>query len=101
MASNLFEWTAAFQLTHVVVDACSFALQKAFNRIGKRWVRQPVGACGFDGQESPRHFVLALRPAFKADNSMLNAPLQRLVVADLKMQAVDAGQRSPVAAVGG
>ena len=47
-----------------------------------------------------RHLVLALRAAFEALHAVLDAPLQRLVVAGLEVQAVHPLQRAPVAAVG-
>jgi hypothetical protein len=53
-----------------------------------------------DGQQRARHFVLALGAAFKALVAVFYAPLQGLVVAGLKVQAVHALQGTPVAAIG-
>ena len=53
-----------------------------------------------DRHQGARHLVLALRAAFEAIEAVGDAPLQRLVVAGLEVQAVDALQRAPVAAVG-
>ena len=88
------------QRLQVGVHPFALAFQKAFHRIGKSGVRQPVGAAGLHRQQSPRHFVFALGAAFKAVHAMLNAPLQRLVVAGLKVQAVHAFQRPPIAPIG-
>ena len=52
-------------------------LQKPLYRIGKSRMGQPVGAAGFDGQQSPGHFVLALRAAFKAPDT-IGVILQRM-----------------------
>ena len=58
-----------------------------------------MSAGGFDGQQGACHLVFALRAAFKRGVAVLNAPLQRLVVAGFKMQAIDSGQCAPVAPV--
>jgi len=47
-------------------------------------------AAGFDGKQCTRHFVFALRTAFKPCQALGNAPSNGLVVASLKVQAVHA-----------
>ena len=89
------------QRAHVLRHALAFERQKSIDRISKRWMRQPMRAAGLHRQQGARHFVFALRAAFKALHAVLNAPLQRLVVAGLKVQAIDPLQRAPIAAIGG
>ena len=68
-------------------------------RIRKPGMSQPVGARRLNWQECTGHFVLALGPTLKPVHSVLYAPLQRLVVTGLKVQAIHPFQRAPVAAV--
>ena len=88
------------QVAQVVFNAFALAFQKAGHRVGKAGVRQPVRAAGFDRQQGARHLVFALCAAFKTLVAVRNAPGQWLVVAGLKVQAVHAFQRAPVAAIG-
>jgi len=88
------------QVVKVLANALTLAFQKAFHRIGKRRMSEPVGAGGFDGQQSPRQFVLALGAALKPLVAVLNAPFQWLVVAGFKVKAVHPLQRAPVTPVG-
>ena len=90
--SRLLERAALGQICHVVFNSLAFARQKPLYRIGERGLRQPVHAGGFDRHQRTCHFVFTLRAAFKALETVLDAPLQRLVVAGLKMQAIDALQ---------
>ena len=78
------------QRLQVFANAFALTFQKALDRIGKGGVCQPVGAVGLHRQQGPGHFVLALGAALKALHTMLNAPLQGLVVAGFKVQAVHA-----------
>ena len=56
-------------------------------------------AGGFDRQQRPRHFVFTLRTAFKTVKTVLNAPLQGLVIASLKVQAINPFKRTPITTV--
>ena len=47
-------------------------------------------AIGLDRQQGAGHFVLALRTAFKAFYTLVDTPLNGLVVASLKVQTIDA-----------
>ena len=95
-----FERAALGQVVEVVVDARRLPLKKSFHRIGKGGVGQPMGAVGGRGHEGAGHFVLALGAAFKALHPVGDAPVHRLVVAGLKVQAVHALQCAPVATIG-
>ena len=56
-------------------------------------------AGGYHRHQGACHFVLALRASLKALVALFDAPLQRLVVAGLKVQAVNAFKRAPVPTV--
>jgi hypothetical protein len=84
----------------VIADALPFALQKALHRVGKARMRQPVCARSPDREQGARHLVLTLCAALEAMNAVLDAPLQRLVVTGLEVQAIHPFQRTPVAPVG-
>ena len=90
----------SFEVFQVVVDALALALQESLHRVGESRMRQPVGAGGLHRHQRARHLVLALRAALEAAAAVGDAPLQRLVVAGLEVQAVHPLQRAPVAAVG-
>ena len=77
----------------------AFTFQEVSHRIGKVGVRQPVGAGGLNRQKGTRHFVFTLGAAFKTLVTVVNTPLQRLVIAGLKMQAVHSFDRTPVTSI--
>ncbi len=100
LLSRHFEGAASAQFFQVLADAPIFALQKALYCSSEFGLRQPVRTAGLDRQQCARHFVFALGAAFEALVALRYAPLQRLVVAGFKVQAVDSFQRAPVATVG-
>ena len=55
-----------------------------------------MGAVRGRGQQRTGHFVFALGAAFKALHPVGNAPLNRLVITSLEMQAVHSGQCPPI-----
>ena len=89
-----------FELLHVGVNSSALALKKPLNGVRKGGMRQPVRAGGSDWQQGTRHLVLALGTSFKTLVAIGNTPFQRLVIAGFKMQAIDAGKRTPISAVG-
>ena len=96
----LFKGKAFVQLLKVVVDTFAFSGQKIRHRFGKTWVREPMRTVRADRQQGARHFVFTLRAAFKADKAIGDAPVNRLVVASLKVQTVNTLQSAPIAAIG-
>ena len=94
------KWASLAQFVQIARDAFALTLQKPRHRIGKGGVGQPVGTGGFDREQGAGHFVFTLCAAFKALVAVFYAPLQRLVVAGFEVQAIDAFQRTPIAAKG-
>ena len=86
------------QFFHIRRHAGIFARQEAFHRVGKGRVRQLMGAVRGHRHQRAGHFVLTLCAALEGAQSMGNAPGERLVVAGVEVQAVDALERAPVAA---
>ena len=97
---RLLERQALVQGLQVVLHPGPFAVQKTLYRLCKRRVRQPVRAGGLHGQQGAGHLVFALGAPLKPHGAVGDAPLQRLLVAGLEMQAVHTLQGSPVAAIG-
>ena len=96
----LFQRAARLQMLQVLRNAGAFALQKAIHRVGEGRMCQPVCAVGGHWEQGAGHFVFALGAAFKTLYPVRDAPLQGLVVAGLKVQAVHALQGAPIAAIG-
>ena len=87
------------QMLQVLRNAGAFALQKAVYRVGEGRVCQPVCAVGGHWEQGAGHFVFTLGTAFKTLYAVCDAPLQGLVVAGFKVQAVHALQGAPIAAI--
>jgi hypothetical protein len=99
-SAAVFERRARLQLVEVALHRGPFAQQKALYSVRKGRVREPVRAAGGHWQQRTCHFVFALRAALEALHAVRYAPFERLVIARLEVQAIDALERAPIAPVG-
>jgi hypothetical protein len=72
--------------------------RKSATASAKRGSRSQCAECVHTGSSAARHLVLSLCAALEAAKPLLQAPLQRLVVAGLEVQARHVLDAAPVAA---
>ena len=83
------------QVVQVVVDRLRLRARGSRSTASANAGAPASGRWWFSPATGPRHLVFALRAALEALPAVGDAPLQRLVVAGLEMQAVDALRARP------
>ena len=74
-------------------------VEEALDGLAKSGVRDPMGGVGRRRHVAARELVIALRAGLDAGELVLDRVVDRLMVADLEMQARVVLDRAPVAAI--